>query len=91
MKVIKVLAIPEYKIQVTFDDGVSGIIDLKNYIQTGIFTSLNNKETFNKVYSTGYSVAWSDDLEIDALNIYAEISGKKPEDIFSLNSSYAAN
>lgn len=91
MKVIGVSPLPDYKLQVTFDDGVSGIVDLKDFIKNGIFSVLQNEDSFNKVHATGYSVAWSDELEIDALVIYAELLNKKPEDIFSTNLNYATN
>ncbi|HEY5325862.1 MAG TPA: DUF2442 domain-containing protein [Mucilaginibacter sp.] len=91
MKVINVNPLNDYKLQVSFDDDVSGIIDLKNFIANGIFSVLQNEDSFNKVYTTGYSVAWSDELEIDSLAIYAEILGKDPEDILAENLKYATN
>ena len=83
MKAVSVNALPEYKIQVTFDDGVSGVIDLKDFIGKGVFFGLKNPELFNKVYTTGYSIAWSEELEIDMIAIYAEIVNKKPEELLN--------
>ena len=91
MKAINVTALPGYKLKVTFDDGISGTIDLKQFVENGIFSVLKDKHLFNKVYTTGYSIAWNEDLEIDALTIYAEIANKRPEDILSDNLNYASN
>lgn len=91
MKAVNVIAMPGYKLQVTFDDGVSGAIDLKDFIETGIFSSLKDEKLFSKVYTTGYSIAWSDEQEIDAVSVYAEVTNKKPEDILAANLSYATN
>ena len=91
MKVISVNPLHDYKLQVTFDDGVSGVVDLKNFIKNGIFSILQNEELFKKVFSNGYSIAWSDELEIDALTVYAEILNKEPEDILAANFNYATN
>jgi Protein of unknown function (DUF2442) len=91
MKAIDVVVVPEYKVKVTFDDGVSGIIDLQQFIEIGIFSALKNKGLFNKVYTKGYSIAWNEELEIDVVTIYAEILNKKPEDILSANLYYASN
>lgn len=91
MKAVSVNALPEYKIEVAFDDGVSGVVDLKDFIGKGIFSALKDKSLFNKVYTTGYSIAWSDELEIDALAIYAEILNKKPEEVLSASLTYATN
>jgi hypothetical protein len=91
MKVKNVAALDGYKLQVTFDDGVSGIIDLAKFIQTGIFSSLKDEKLFTKVYTNGYSIAWSNELEIDALTVYAEILNKNPEEVLNVNINYATN
>ena len=91
MKVKNVIALTEYKLQVTFDDGVSGTVDLGDFIQRGIFSSLKEERLFSKVYTNGYSIAWSDELEIDALTIYAEFLDKSPNEILNTNMNYATN
>jgi hypothetical protein len=83
--------LPGYKLNVRFDDGVSGDIELKSFIANGIFKVLQAPDLFDKVYTTGYSVAWSDELEIDALTIYAELLKKSPQEIFTTDFNYAAN
>ena len=91
MRITNVNTMPGYKVQVAFDDGVSGVINLKEFVAKGIFSDLRDEQLFNKVYTNGYSIAWSDELEIDALTVYAEILGKKPEEILSRTFSHAAN
>ena len=91
MKVTSVSALENYQLQVTFDDGVSGVIDLKEFIKGGIFSVLEDKKLFNRVYATSHSIAWNDDLEIDTLTIYAEISNKEAHEILNPNLSYASN
>ncbi len=91
MKVVSVDPLHNYKLKVTFDDDVSGIIDLKKFIQNGVFSILQNEDAFNRVYTNRYSVAWSDDLEIDSLTIYAEILNKNPQDNLVENLKYATN
>ncbi|MEN9949462.1 MAG: hypothetical protein RLY85_214 [Bacteroidota bacterium] len=44
-----------------------------------------DKSLFAKVYIAGYSIAWSDQLEFDALSIYMDLSGKNFGDIRSNN------
>jgi len=43
MKVIGVHPLHDFKLEVTFIDGVSGMIDLKNFISQGIFSVLQNE------------------------------------------------
>jgi hypothetical protein len=81
MKAIDVKAIGDYKIKVVFDDNISGIVDLSYLTQKGIFRELSDPALFAKIYTTGEAIAWSDDLEIDALNIYAKIVNKDPSEL----------
>ncbi|MEO8173566.1 MAG: DUF2442 domain-containing protein [Sediminibacterium sp.] len=90
MKVLAVTYKGNYDIHVLFEDGVGGTIHLNDLVEKGIFNRLKDTTQFEKVYTTGYSIAWSDQLEIDAATIYAELSGKVPGEVFS-SQSYATN
>ena len=81
MKAIDVKAIGDYKIKVVFDDDISGIVDLSYLTQKGIFRKLSDPSLFAKVYTTGEAIAWNEELEIDALNIYAKIVNKTPSEL----------
>lgn len=90
MKVTRVNSIGGQSIQVEFDDGVKGVVNLTEFVSKGIFTPLKDESQFAKVYTNGYSVAWSDNLEIDAAFIYSELTGKDPANYFS-EESHATN
>jgi uncharacterized protein DUF2442 len=91
MKPVEVNPLQNYRLQVTFEDGISGIIDLTDFIKKGIFIPLQNVALFNKAYVTHSSIAWSEELAIDALTIYAEITKKQPSDIVYANFQHAAD
>ena len=91
MTATNVKAIGDYKISVSFDDGISGIVDLTDLIQKGIFRELKDPIFFAKVYTTGEAIAWNDDLEIDALNIYAKIAKKDPSELARKYFTHAAD
>ena len=91
MKVQEVKYVADYTISIKFDDGISGTIQLKDLVQKGIFKVLQDKNLFAKVYTNGYSIAWSDELEIDATTIYAELTGKHFGEIFTPKLSHASN
>lgn len=91
MKVQEVTYLSDYTINVKFEDGVSGTIHLNDLVKKGIFKVLQDKTQFAKVYTTGYSIAWSNELEIDATTIYSEITGKHFGDILSPKFTYATN
>ena len=73
MKIQEVKYISDYTISIKFVDGVNGTIQLNDLVQKGIFKVLQDKSEFAKVYTNGYSIAWSNELEIDATTIYAEL------------------
>jgi len=91
MKVLEVTYKNDYAIDVLFEDGIAGTICLNDLVEKGIFQVLKDTTHFSKVYTTGYSIAWSEELEIDAANIYAELSGKDPIEVFTATHSYATN
>ena len=91
MKVQEVTYLSDYTISVKYEDGVTGTVQLNDLVEKGIFKVLQEKTQFAKVYTTGYSIAWSNELEIDATTIYTEITGKHFGDIISPKFSYATN
>ncbi len=74
MKAISVKASPGYKLNIAFEDGVAGTIDLEYFVQHGVFATLKDEQKFEKVYITDYSLAWNEELEIDLMAVYAELS-----------------
>lgn len=76
MKLKEVKYVSDYSIEVVFDDGVKGIIHLNDLVEKGIFKVLQDKKRFAQVYATPSAIAWSDQLEIDALKIYFDLTGK---------------
>ena len=76
MKVTEVKYLNEYILHIKFEDGVSGEVDLFNLVDKGVFQPLKDQSLFSKAYSTGSSIAWSDELEIDSDTIYLELAGR---------------
>ena len=91
MKIQEVKYISDYTISIKFVDGVNGIIQLNDLVQKGIFKVLQDKSEFAKVYTNGYSIAWSNELEIDATTIYSELTGKHFGEILSPKLTHATN
>jgi hypothetical protein len=74
MKVQEVKYLSDYTINIKFDDGIAGNVQLNDLVEKGIFKVLQDKNQFAKVYTNGNSIAWSNELEIDATTIYAELT-----------------
>jgi hypothetical protein len=71
----KVEALPEYRLRLTYPDGVQGIIDLAGDVGRGVFTPLADEAFFRTVHIGQFGqIAWSEDLEICPDAAYHEIA-----------------
>ena len=79
------VALPDYKLLVSFEDGVSGIIDLNNWKGKGVFEYWNDEENF-KVFTItpDKKLMWNEDIDMDPDAFYLKLTGKSFE-------SYAGN
>lgn len=60
----------EYKIALTFSDGVKKTVDLENFHFKGIFKPLKNMDNFRKFYLSDWSVAWDNGADIAPESLY---------------------
>ena len=73
----KVIPLPGYKLEVSYPDGVVGVIDLSDSVGRGVFAPLLDEAFFKSVYIGDYGqIAWSDEIEICSDAAYLEITGK---------------
>jgi len=74
-KAISAVSLGKYKLHLSFDDGVEGIVDLSDVAGKGVFTSWNKDDSFNKVFIDNESgaVSWPGNFDIDTLNCYLQI------------------
>ncbi len=57
----------DYKIFLSFDDGLSGIIDLKNFLLSpdcGVFIRLRDKQQFKNFTLDSHTLTWGSDLDL---------------------------
>jgi hypothetical protein len=81
-EVIKVKALSRYRLRLTFDDGVEGIVDISEYIPfTGVFKSLKDETYFQQVAVNPESgtVMWPNGADLDSDVLYSEVTGKPIE------------
>ncbi|HWB50688.1 MAG TPA: DUF2442 domain-containing protein [Stellaceae bacterium] len=77
-RVVKVVALPQYRLHVEFDDGVSGIVEIFPRLSGPVFDPLRDEAVLRSVgidHDTG-AVCWPNgpDLAPDAM--YSRLSGK---------------
>ena len=73
----------EYRLSLTFSDGVQGIVDLSSLVGSGVFALWNDYGEFRKVRigDTG-ELVWSDQVDLCPDALYLQVTGKDPNDIF---------
>ncbi|MFN8494384.1 MAG: DUF2442 domain-containing protein [Caldilineaceae bacterium] len=58
LHVIDVKYVDEYKLKLTFNNGVAGVVDLEPELYGEIFEPLQEKALFQQVYLTGRTIEW---------------------------------
>lgn len=83
-KIIDVKVLSNYNIWLKYSDGTEGIVNLSYLVGKGVFSFWNNYEDFQKV-SIGSSgeLAWGTEVDLCPDALYLQITGKKPEELFS--------
>jgi len=80
---IEVQPLPGYRLKLHYSDGVEGEVDLSHLAGKGVFALWNEPGAFERVHiGPGGGIAWNDQVDICPDNLYMQITGKKPEELF---------
>lgn len=82
-KVTAVKVLQGYRLELVFDDMVTGTVDLANLAGKGVFAEWLNRQAFEavRIGSSG-ELIWGDQVDLCPDALYFKATGKKPEDIF---------
>ena len=82
-RIVKAKAAENYRLDLTFDDGVRGVVDLSNLVGRGVFALWKDHAEFQKVGigETG-ELIWSNQIDLCPDSLYLKVTGKKPEELF---------
>lgn len=78
-RVSKVCALANFRLEVTFIDGLNGYVDLSNYVtskQAGVFAKLKDESLFKQVCLKYGVVTWPGDLDLAPDAMYDVIKEK---------------
>jgi hypothetical protein len=82
-KIVKVKALPDYILELEFDDGTAGTVNLSDLAGRGVFAIWLEGDTFEQVrISPSGELVWSDRVDLCPDALYFKVTGKKPEDVF---------
>ncbi|HLC16716.1 MAG TPA: DUF2442 domain-containing protein [Thermodesulfovibrionia bacterium] len=62
----------EYKIKITFDNGVEKVTDFSKWLHGEIFEPLKDKEYFKSFFIDGWTISWPNGADIAPETLYEE-------------------
>jgi hypothetical protein len=82
-KVTAVEPLQGYSLSLTFDNGVSGTVDLSHLAGKGVFVVWLDRKQFERVrIGSAGELIWGEELDLCPDSLYLQVTGKTPEDIF---------
>ena len=83
VKITRVSVIANYRLEVAFDDGVRGVVDLSDLVGKGVFALWRDPDIFEKVQIGSFGeLIWLDKIDLCPDSLYLKVTGKNPEEVF---------
>lgn len=77
-KIIKATAHPDFIIELTFDDGATGLIDISSRLYGPMFEPLNDPALFNKISVDAFgAICWPNNADLSPDTLYTELQETK--------------
>jgi len=82
-KVTRVEVLENYKLDLAFDDGKNGLVDLSRLVGKGVFSIWADYEVFKKVRIGDFGeLIWGDEVDLCPDSLYLQATHQRPEDVF---------
>lgn len=62
----------DYLLDITFSNGECGVLDMKPYLDFGVFNRLKDSESFEKVTVAFDTIEWESGADLDPEFVYAK-------------------
>ena len=83
VKITKVSVIKNYQLELVFDNGVQGVVDLSDLVDKGVFALWHDPQIFAQVQIGSFGgLVWLDKIDLCPDAMYLRVTGKRPGDIF---------
>lgn len=69
-KIIRVKVLEDYNLELTFDNNVIKVKDMKPHLNKGVFKKLKKQEVFNSVKISFGTISWDGDIDMCADYLY---------------------
>ncbi|MEW6756150.1 MAG: DUF2442 domain-containing protein, partial [Candidatus Latescibacterota bacterium] len=82
-RVTRARALDRYRLDLTFDDGSQGTVDLSHLAGRGVLRLWDEPGAFESVrIGGGGELLWGDELDLCPDALYLRVTGKSPESAF---------
>ena len=82
-RISKVKVLPKYRLELEFDDGICGTVDLSEHVGKGVFALWRDPLVFEDVrIGSAGELVWGEKIDLCPDALYLKVTGKKPEDVF---------
>lgn len=82
-KVVELKPLPGYRLQVRFDDGVEGTVNLSAKVGVGVFALWTDPEAFTHVRIGEFGgPVWSDEVDLCPDMLWLEVTGRAPAELY---------
>jgi uncharacterized protein DUF2442 len=83
MRIAEAKALPGFRLQLRYDSGETGVLDLSSYVGRGVFIAWEHPGVFEQVLVTADgAVEWPGDLDLCPDALYLQMTGRSAEDVF---------
>jgi hypothetical protein len=83
VRITRFKVLPGYRLELVFDDGVCGVVDLSKLVGKGVFSSWCDHQFFEQVRIGSFGeLVWGNNIDLCPDSLYFRATGKKPEDVF---------
>jgi len=83
VKISDIKVLQGYRLELAFDDGVCGVVDLSDLVGNGVFAFWRDRHAFEQVRIGSFGeLVWGDQIDLCPDSLYLRATGKKPEEVF---------
>lgn len=81
VQLTEIKPLPGYRLWLKYADGVEGAVDLSALVGQGVFALWNDVREFQKAHASRSAVIWNEEVDLDAVQLYLQLTGKQPADL----------
>jgi hypothetical protein len=82
-KISEVKVLQGYCLELLFDDGARGVVDLSGLVGKGVFAIWCDRRVFEQVRIGSFGeLVWADQIDLCPDALYLKATGKELEDVF---------